>query len=173
MGNQPYTVTYRGLDEALRRLTEVNRTFKAMYGFAQPNRDARALAWQVATGMEPVVRQAIAGAPAPQADKVSATVRAKRDRVPIVRIGATIPKLSGMRKRGQDRRRHKGSIAWGVEYGPLGGHRSGPGQGRNFYKVNRSGRGYAIGRQSARLTMKARAEYEAGLVDILRRYGVI
>jgi len=79
------------------------------------------------------------------------TIRPKADRLPIVRIGAVNPRLTGWkgtagRNRTKQRGRNiptnlwKGSLAWGMEFGPH--PRTSP---RNPYGRPRSGGGYVLG----------------------------
>ena len=165
-----YAVELENLDTVLQLLNEAQRNMRGMGGYS-PNYDIRGQAQQVAAKMLPDIKRALGGAPAPQAAGVAGTARAKRDRIPVVRVGAVNPKLSGFRKRRASNRLGKGSVAWGVERGPAGGHR-GSG-GANFYGVPRNPGGYAIGPRLPQITAGVVEDYQAVVADVLRRSGVI
>jgi hypothetical protein len=165
-----YAVEFKNLDECLKLLNEAQRNVRGMGGYS-PNYDIRGRAQQVAAKMLPDIKRAIGGSPAPQAAGVAGTARAKRDRIPVVRIGAVNPKLSGFRKRRASNRRGKGSVAWGVERGPAGGHRAG--SSANFYGVPRVATGYAIQPRLPKITAGVVEDYQAVVADVLRRSGVI
>jgi hypothetical protein len=164
-----YAVELENLDTVLDLLNEAQRNMRGMGGYS-PNYDIRGQSQQVAAKMLPDIRAALAGSPAPQAAGVAGTARAKRDRIPVVRIGATNPKLSGFKKRRPTNKRSKGSVAWGVERGPAGGRRRG---GGNFYGVPRNQGGYAIGPRLPQITAGVIKDYQAVVADVLRRSGVI
>ena len=67
--------------------------------FRDFNRELRGGAMDIATELAPEVAAAVRRSHAPQAAKVAATVRPYRDRVPVVSIGKTVPKLSGLKKK--------------------------------------------------------------------------
>ena len=159
-------VTVEGLDVVLRRFTEFSRRLDGL-----PNRELRDEAGAIAAQMEGPVREAMAGSRAPQAAKVAATVRAKRDRIPVVRIGATIPKLSGMRRGKPNLKSHKGSVAWGVDQGPAGGHRRGRAAGANFYQVARGTHGVSA-RMDA-IGARMLPAYQQALARLMRSWGMI
>lgn len=80
------------------------------------------------------------------------TIRPKVDRMPIVRIGAVNPKLSGWTSRPKHPRtrnvapsKWKGSLAHGAELGPYGG------SNRNPYGRRRASGGHAIGPRTSRI----------------------
>lgn len=168
-----YAVTYEGLDVVLKDLNEAQRMFRMMGGMVSPNGLIRDRATAIAQTLVPEVRDAVRASPAPQAAKVAATVRAKRDRIPVVKVGATQPKLSGFRGRKPNKARHKGSVAWGVERGPGGGHRSYRGAGANFYGVARKEGGHGIGPRMDGIGRDAVAAYQKAIADVLRYAGVI
>jgi hypothetical protein len=166
-----YAMEFEGLDVVLARLNDAQAQFRMFGGDVSPNYLIRNEALRIAETMVPDVSAAVRASPAPQAAKVSATVRAKRDRIPVVKIGATQPKLSGFRGRKPNKARHKGSVAWGVERGPGGGHRSG--RGANFYKVPRNTGGYGIGPRMGRIGGSVIVEYRAAIANVLRAVGVL
>ena len=167
-----YAVELRNLDTVLQLLNEAQRNMRGMGGYS-PNYDIRGRAQEVAAKMLPDIKQALGASPAPQAGKVAATARAKRDRIPVVRIGAVNPKLQGFSKRKAYNRRGKGSVAWGVERGPAGGHKGGPGAGSDFYGMARKPSGYAIGPRLPQITAGVVRDYQEVVADVLRRSGVI
>lgn len=166
-----YAVEFDGLDRVLEMLNDAQQQFRMFGGQVSPNYLIRNESLRIAETMVPDVVSAVRSSPAPQAAKVSATVRAKRDRMPVVKIGATQPKLSGFRGRKPNKARHKGSVAWGVERGPAGGHRSGT--PANYYKVPRSVRGYGVGPRMQQIGRGVIVEYRAAIANVLRETGVI
>lgn len=102
----------------MRRLNELGKGRKVI-----ENSVMRDLSYSAARRLEPVVAAGIRRSPAPQAGAVAATVRAKRDRMIVVRAGATNPRLSGFKRSGMNSV-WRGSVAWGVAVGP------GPRRGR-------------------------------------------
>lgn len=170
---QPYAVTYAGLDKVLAAFSEFDRQMGQGNG---PNAsgELRNQAGRIATSILPDVRSAIRASGAPQATKVSATARVKRDRIPIVRIGATQPKLSGFRGRKPNKPIHKGSVAWGVEKGGKGGHRpngAGRAKGADFYPgAPPAG---ALASRAAKIMGAAIVEYRAAIVVVMRQAGMI
>lgn len=75
--------------------------------------------------------------------RIAASARAVNDRLPVVKVGYVNPKLSGFqRTKVGDRKSVKGSLAFGSEYGPKGGARSGKhaGLGVNYYGMGRKRR---------------------------------
>jgi hypothetical protein len=107
------------------------------------NNQLRYEALEIAKTVEPAVRAVVASSRAPQAAAFVPTVKAKRDRVPLVAIGATNPKLKKFTRRGagpEASRRRRGSMAHGILFGPAGGHRqdgAGRAKGANFYRIGR------------------------------------
>lgn len=107
----------------------------------------------------PELKAAAARSGVPIAGRIADTARAKADRVVVVKIGATNPKLSGFR-RGKDTKYRTG-MAWGSEQGGL------------RYGVSRNEAGYWVrplmtGSDTWR---KVRDRYQALLADILAEYG--
>ena len=153
MGEQQasgYSVKVEGLDTCLRVLTKAGAqlhdldTSQVRLANSQLRADAKALA---DTFGKDVVAPLVADHGGPQGPKMADTIRPKADRLPIVRIGAVNPKLSGFkaRKRGSGTRRnmnpagYKGSLAWGIEFGPH------PASSRSVYGRPRNDRGYVLG----------------------------
>lgn len=146
-GGAFFAVRIEGVDGVLRDLRNLDRDIQALV--SKPlRRDARA----IGDAALPLVRRLTAAAPAPQSDKMAATVRAKTDRKIVIVLGAVNPKLSGFKARSAGSKRAKGSLAWGVELGPKGGprrhSRGGPRRRSNVYRVSRVGLtgGYVFGR---------------------------
>ena len=135
-----YSVRVVGLDSCLRVLTKAGAnlhdldTSRVRLANSQLRSEARALADSFGRQEVAPLIEAHGG---PQGPKMADTIRPKADRMPIVRIGAVNPKLSGYKRGGPGR--WKGSLAWGVEFGPH------PASRRNVYGRSRSGGGYAIG----------------------------
>jgi hypothetical protein len=82
--------------------------------------------------------------------------------MPIVRVGAVNPKLSGFkggrrnrvqRQRNIEPSRWKGSLAWGAEFGPH------PSSRRNVYGRPRSSGGYVLGPRMGELADKLAPMY--------------
>jgi hypothetical protein len=132
-----FSIELQGLDSLLDDLKHFQADIRKLV-----NGELRRESKEIATAALPTVRRLVAAGRTPQSRKMADTARAKSDRMPIVRIGAVNPKLSGFR-RGSNSDRMRGSLAWGVEKGPAGGPR-----GRlrsNVYGVPRSSGGYVIG----------------------------
>ena len=100
------------LYDVMRKLTELGKGRKVI-----ENAVMRDLSGQAAERLKPIVEAGIRRSPAPQAEALAATVRTKRDRMIVLRVGATNPKLSGMR-RSAGNKQWRGSLAWGVAVGP-------------------------------------------------------
>lgn len=138
-GGAALVIGMEGVDESLAILTragadlhglETGRVYEAN-SFLRG--EARGLAdWLARTTIAPMVRRG----PAPQSAKMADTIRTKADRMPVVRLGAVNPKLSGWRRNAENRR-YRGSLAWGVERGPA--------SPVNRYGIARNAGGYIIG----------------------------
>lgn len=139
-GGASIVVGMEGVDESLRILTragadlhglETGRVYQAN---AFLRSEARGLAdWLASTTVAPLVRRG----PAPQSAKMADTIRTKADRMPVIRLGAVNPKLSGWRPGQAGNRRWRGSLAWGIERGPA--------SPVNRYRVSRNTRGWILG----------------------------
>lgn len=130
-------------------LRELTRALKGPT-FKDVNRELRQAARAIATDtLLPLVRDAVAKSPAPQAHAMAATVRVHSDRVPVVVVGKVNPRFSsGFRHRGESAgstRIRRGSLAAGVVYGPLGGKRATP-AAENYYRMPRDASGGPLGR---------------------------
>ena len=151
MGEQQasgYSVKVEGLDTCLRVLTKAGAqlhdldTSQVRLANSQLRAEAKTLA---DTFGKDVIAPLVADHGGPQGPKLADTIRPKADRLPIVRIGAVNPKLSGFKSRRGGSARHKGSLAWGVEFGPH------PASTRNVYGRPRSDGGYVLGPRMDRL----------------------
>lgn len=97
--------------------------------FKDVNRALRAESYEIATQIVPEVEDALKLSKAPQAERFVGTVKAKSDRVPVVVIGKTNPKLKGFSRRGprrsgkprMDAKWRRGAMAHGIIYGPNSG----------------------------------------------------
>jgi len=145
------------------------------------NRELRGEAKTIASTLVPVIASAVAASPAPQAAAMAGTVRAHSDRVPVVVVGKTNPKLPGFSRRGPRRdggpratpKMRRGSLAHGVVYGPLGGRRD-TGAQENYYRTGRDTTGGALGRALAKsgpAFEQACDEYLAAWVKVMARHG--
>lgn len=145
------------------------------------NRELRAHAKQIAATLVPVVAASVARSGAPQASAVAATVRVHSDRVPVVVIGKTNPRLSGFNRRGPRRdgaaranpRQRRGAIAHGVVYGPAGG-RADTGVNENYYRIGRDNTGGPVGRavnENGAVFDEACRAYLDAYTAVLRRHG--
>lgn len=114
--------------------------------FRQVNNALRSEAYLIAQSLVPDVERAVRLSRAPQATAMVKTVRAKRDRVPVLSIGAVNPKFrSGFTRRGStvSSKKRRGAIAHGVVYGTKGGHLKG---GGDYYRIPRDESGGPVGR---------------------------
>lgn len=148
--------------------------------FRSVNEALRGEAMTIAMKMVPEAEEAVRRSRAPQARAMVDTVRPKRDRVPVIAIGAVNPTFR--RKVGRKppftrsgtgpvaHRRRRGAIAHGVVYGTKGGHPKG---GGDYYKIPRSESGGAFGEylKSSRFTRRLGYEYLDAYADVLRRKG--
>lgn len=171
-----YTLRIDGLQSCLDRFQTLEGELRR-----QANGDLREVAVGVAREMVPVVSRIVASGGAPQSGKVADTVRAKKDRKPLVRVGAVNPKLSGFGRSRAGNARHKGSVAFGVEYGPGGGHRPRPSpygkagsrggnaQGADFYP----GANQPLGRREQMMLQAFTDAYTHELSVVMRRWGLI
>lgn len=160
----------------------------------------RGLSYQAAVRLVPLVERAVNSSPAPQARGVAATVRAKRDRMIVVRVGATKPALSGFRGRGGGKAKStwNATVAYGVALGPQahgvrvsahqrrpkgrkrrGGRYSVQAHSRSYgnpYRVGRRGNqsdpfsGYMSGYRE-RIVEQAGEEYADIILEVMRRNG--
>lgn len=147
------------------------------------NRELRGAAREIAAALVPVIADAVRASPAPQAAALAGTVRVHSDRLPIVVVGKTNPKLSGFTRRGSraDGRARvsvklrRGALAHGVVYGPKGGRRDTP-AAENYYRTGRDSGGGPVGaslaQNGAAFDAACRAYLDA-YADILRRHGFI
>lgn len=103
------------IDDLLEKLQELEKPRRTL-----ENAFVRGLSYQAASRLVPLVERAVRSSPAPQAGGVASTVRAKRDRMIVVRVGATKPALSGFRGRGGGKAKSSWSatVAYGVALGP-------------------------------------------------------
>ena len=149
--------------------------------FRDVNKELRSEAFTIARDLEAPIAQIVAGMPAPQAAKVAPTVRAHKDRVPVVGIGKVNPKLSKFHRRGPrrdggvraDPRKRRGSVAHGVVYGPLGGRRD-TSTHENYYRTGRDNTGGRLGaalREGGSLFETAAREYLHAFEHVLTRHG--
>ena len=173
-----YSVQAIGLDSCLRVLTRAGANLhdldasRVRLANSQLRSEAKALADRFGSGE---VAPLIAANGGPQGPAMADTIRPKADRMPIVRIGAVNPKLSGFRsgrrrgpasaRRRIDPSRWKGSLAWGVEFGPH------PSSGHNRYGRGRRGGGYAIGPNLDMLLGKLAPAYAPLLVAAMETAG--
>lgn len=145
------------------------------------NRELRGEAKTIAGTLVPTVAQAVAASGAPQAGAVAATVRAHSDRVPVVVVGKTNPRLPGFTRRGPrkdggpraDVKARRGQIAHGVVYGPLGGRRQ-TGARENYYSIGRDTTGGPLGRalsDAGPAFDAACEEYLAAFLRVMHRHG--
>lgn len=161
-----YSVQLVGIDDTLRVLTKAGA---ALHGLEtgdvyMANSNLRASAKKLAdefgrATVAPLV-SAHGGGIGP---KMADTIRPKADRIPIVRIGAVNPKLSGY-KRGSNPR-WKGSLAWGAEFGPH------PSSQRNRYGRPRSSNGYILGPRTEMLARELVPRYQPLLVTAMEIAG--
>jgi hypothetical protein len=154
--------------------------------FRQVNAQLRDEARWIADQIAPEVRRALLLSNAPQAPAFVQTVRSKRDRVPVVVIGASNPKLSRFSRRGPrkdgkariDSRWRRGAMAHGIIYGPKSGQRAAPpaaGKRRtaNVYRLGRNEDGGAVMRSihSGPAFRGAVAAYTTAYRRVLRQHG--
>lgn len=145
------------------------------------NKQLRSESKTIATTLVPVVSAAVAQSSAPQAAAMAGTVRVHSDRVPVVAVGKTNPRLPGFTRRGprrdggprQSPKMRRGSLAHGVVYGPLGGRRD-TGTHENYYRTGRDTTGGPLGRALAEngpAFHRACEEYLAAFLKVMRRNG--
>jgi hypothetical protein len=150
-----YTVTVEGLDDCLKILTKAGAQLhdldvsQVKLANAQLKSAAKDLASRFGTE---VVAPLVSGYGGGIGPAMAETIRPKADRMPIVRVGAVNPKLSGWNTRPKNPRRRnvtpglwKGSLAWGAEFGPY------PGATHNPYGRRRASGGHAIGPRTTQL----------------------
>lgn len=173
-----YGVQVVGLDSCLRVLTKAGAqlhdldTSRVRLANSQLRREAKVLADDFGSTVVAPLLEAHGG---PQGGAMAATIRGKADRMPIVRIGAVNPKLSGFRsRRGRraperarsiDPARWKGALAWGAEFGPH------PSSRRNVYGRPRNSGGYVIGPRQDALAEKLAPMYVPLLAEAMETAG--
>ena len=160
-------VTVAGLDKSLGILTKAGAQLHGLDSgkVYAANSAMRAAAKQLAerlarTTISPLLQRASA----PQGPAMARTVRPRVDRMPVVRIGATNPRLSGWRRNPLNSR-YRGSIAFGVERGWFPGS-------RNYYQQNRRASGYVIGPNMGLIAQRVKPDYEAIVLAALTSAGV-
>lgn len=146
------------VNDFLRRLQDLGKPQRTI-----ENAIVRGMAYQAALRLQPIVERGVRSSPAPQAAAMSATVRAKRDRMIVIRVGAVNPRLSGWRRRAGNSQ-WRGSLAWGVEKGNYPGT-------RDEYGVARSSVGHGVARVLPELTDKAAEAYADIILEVVRRNG--
>lgn len=140
------------------------------------NRELRSAAGLIARDLVPHVATAVRASGAPQAAAVAGTVRAHSDRVPVVVVGKTNPKLRNFRRKGQsaqESKQRRGAIAHGVVYGPKGGKKSTPAS-ENYYRIGRDESGGPLGRALQGPIMDEACDvYLKVYASVLRHHGFI
>lgn len=114
------------------------------------------------------------------AGRLADTARAVNDRIPVVKVGKTIPQLSGFspkaRKKLANPVKTRGQLARGAEFGPKGGAQKGKhkGLGVNYYGQPRNERGYWVNPtvQSARVLRPVLGEYAQVYDAALQKFGI-
>lgn len=162
-------------------LRELTRALKGP-AFKDVNRQLRSSARGIAAEvLLPLVKEAVAASPAPQAAVMAATVRVHSDRVPVVVVGKVNPRFQTGWRRGRGggdgsaaaSKRRRGSLARGVLMGPLGGRRDTP-VAENYYRIGRDPSGGTLGRALAdggRIAEAGTTRYLAEYVRILKSAG--
>jgi hypothetical protein len=169
MGEQSasgYSVQVIGLDACLRVLTKAGAELHNLDTSAVrlSNSTLRAEAKQLADRFgKGTIGPMVAAYGGPQGPKMADTIRPKADRMPIVRIGAVNPKLSGFksrrrtgtggRRRNVEPSRWKGSLAWGTEFGPH------PASMADHYGRGRRSGGYVLGPRTRQLEDQLAPQY--------------
>lgn len=163
-----FTVAMDGLTESLAVLTRAGAKLHDLETGAvyASNSTLRAAAKQLAERVAAdTVGPLVAAGPARQSPKMADTIRAKVDRMPVIRIGAVNPALSGFRRGRGANARYRTSLAWGIERGP------GPGQ-PNRYGIPRRAGGHVIGPNLDRIARRVVPEYEPMVRLALEAAGV-
>lgn len=165
------------------------------------NRELRHTAGAIAKDvLIPQMKRTARSSPVPIARAMAETARAKSDRVIAVQVGGVNPPLSGF-KRGVGIKRANGrvgggtrkpggnvrrdatsrtfrtTLAWGSEFGPLGGRRqptrgaNTPAGAVNHYKVQRRfPKGYWVLPAVEDVRVKARDQFRAAVDDVVNKY---
>lgn len=140
------------------------------------NRELRTAAGLIARDLVPHVADAVRASGAPQAAAMAATVRPHSDRVPVVVVGKTNPKLRKFRRAGQsaeESKRRRGALAHGVVYGPKGGKKS-TAADENYYRIARDDSGGALGRALQGPIMDEACDvYLRVYASVLRHHGFV
>jgi hypothetical protein len=154
------------------------------------NRELRQAAKEIANDLLiPQMKRTARSAPVPIARAMAETARAKSDRLIAVQVGGVNPPLSGFRrgvgvKRARGRsggkmrdatsRTFRTTLAWGSEFGPLGGRRrpsrgdNVPAREVNHYKVaRRYPRGYWVLPAVDDVRVKAQARFKRAVDEIV------
>lgn len=148
----------QAIGEFLDQLQQMGKSERQVW-----NMVTRDLSSSAASSLVPIVQRGVRMSPAPQAAAVAATVRPKRDRMIVVVVGATNPRLSGWRRRAANKR-YRGSIAWGVERGNF------PGTRNEYGGIGRSA-GYGVARVLPDLIDKAGQAYADIVLSVVSRSG--
>lgn len=155
--------------------------------FQDINKALRPEAYAIAEKLVPMVKTIVRESGAPQSGAFVDTVKAKRDRLPLVAIGAVNPKFTNAAKRRgntakftrrgsgpEASRARRGAMAHGILFGPKGGHRPREhgATGQNFYGIPRR-EGYLARAldEFGVITRHASALYLESYLRVLRVHG--
>lgn len=131
----------------------------------------------------PQLKRTARSSPTKAARAVAETARAKSDRLVVVQVGQATPALSGFKlyRRSadggkgpkSDNARWKTSVAWGTEFGPKGGARTGKhaNMGINYYGQPRNEAGYWVTPAIQNSIPEATRRYSELIRQLFERYG--
>lgn len=146
-----------------------------------PNGDLRRASKGIADLVARVIRIGGGDGGAPQASAVAATARGKSDRYVVVKIGSVAVRFSDHRLSAAGSKSAAGSVSYGANYGPNGGHHEGTVVaglenrffGSNFYTVARNDGGYFVEPILERLGPTATERYRKAVYTAARKWGLI
>ena len=196
MTDKSLSVEVEGVDELLKRFSELDRALKAQQitggssfvgggwrpvGADGPSTELRKAAKGIAELLARLVRISGGGA-SPQGAAVAASARPKSDRKPVVRMGSVALRVgSGRIPSGGGKKSRAGAVAYGANYGPGGGHLddtvvkglAGRFAGSNFYQQARNDGGYFVEPTIERAGPAAAARYQKAIAAIAKKWGMI
>lgn len=148
--------------------------------FSDVNFALREMATGIARELEPQVSDALRRSPAPQAKAMANTVRAKRDRIPVIVVGRVNPKFTTHKfghkgESAAQRKLRRGSLAHGVVYGPLGGKRTTKADENYYAPQERDPSGGVLGQEMSggALFEEACRVYLEAFEQIMTHYGFV
>jgi hypothetical protein len=153
-------ITVSGTDIKIEGLDQCLEAFKQLDAQIRKNANGelRAASREIAKGIVAMLPEFAAGTGSPQAAKIAAAAGPKSDRYVVVAVPARKPRLSGAKKTPADMAKRLG---WAIE------------GGSDYAPFKNPAAGSLVSKHRDRMAAYAVPRYNAKLVEIMRRYGLI